>query len=445
MSDELIYNLIAFDLPALLTAIMVAGACATLGSFLVVRRQSLIGDAISHAVLPGIVIAFLLTGQRTSFTVFIGAAIAGILASFMINSLKNVAHLDLGGAMAVVFPIFFALGILLMELAAARNVDLDAECLLHGQLEHIFWLPPDDLKEIFQLEALKLFPVEVFYSFLIWMLIIFVVIFFYKEWKLINFDRALAISLGFPVASLELLFLVILTLAIVTSFYVVGSILVIALLICPAAAARLLTDKLKVHIILSNCIALLSVMSGYLSANLLPNLLGYQHSWNSAGMIAFSSGIFLLAAIIFAPDYGILSRQLRRLRFALQNIQEDMLAMLFRQESEAEVNSDPDYYLKPTSKLLGYFGRIMLIRRKLIKFVNSDFVLTEHGREKGKLLLARHRRWEHYLVEAVGLKEDHVHEHAQDLEHIATMEVEQALQEETKNVSKDPHGKRIPE
>src|SRR5690606_25426099 len=134
-----LHNLVSLDFPAALTAAFAAMACALLGNFLLLRRLSLMGDSISHSVLPGIVLAFLFTGSRLTWPVFLGAAIAGICSVFLVELVHRLGRLETGAAMGVVFSIFFAAGVLLIEQAAARNIDLDADCLLHGQLETIFW------------------------------------------------------------------------------------------------------------------------------------------------------------------------------------------------------------------------------------------------------------------------------------------------------------------
>lgn len=135
-------HLIQVDLPALLAALFAACACALVGNFLVLRRQSLMSDAISHAVLPGIVIAFMLAGTRATAAMFAGAALAAFVTIVLIGLVKRYARLESGAAMGVVFSIMFAAGVVLIELGGARNVDLDADCVLYGQLEHILWLAP---------------------------------------------------------------------------------------------------------------------------------------------------------------------------------------------------------------------------------------------------------------------------------------------------------------
>ncbi len=138
------------DLPAMAACLFATLACTLLGNFLVLRRQSLMGDAVAHAVLPGIVVGFLVAGTRATWPIFSGALLAAVLAAVAIDLVRRYGRLDSGTAMGVVFSIMFAGGVVLMEQAAAQRVDLDAECVLFGQLEDILWLAPDGWASLLQ-------------------------------------------------------------------------------------------------------------------------------------------------------------------------------------------------------------------------------------------------------------------------------------------------------
>ncbi|MCB0339650.1 MAG: metal ABC transporter permease, partial [Bdellovibrionales bacterium] len=185
---------IALDLPPLLTGLSSGLACALLGNFLLLRRMSLMGDALSHSVLPGIVFAFLISGTRASLPIFIGAAAAALLCAVTIEAVRRLGRVEGGAAMGVVFSLYFAGGILLMEQAAARNIDLDADCLLHGQLETIFWYPPDTLSQFFTWTTLTALPQELVTSVAVLLFVILFLSVFRKELKLVTFDQSLAAS-----------------------------------------------------------------------------------------------------------------------------------------------------------------------------------------------------------------------------------------------------------
>ena len=310
--NSTIYQLIALDLPPLLSAIFAAIACSILGSYLVLRRQSLLGDAISHSVLPGIVVAFLVTGSRSMIPIFIGAAAAGVCSAFLIEVVRRLGKVDESASMGVVFSTFFALGILTMEQAAARNVDLDADCILHGQLETIFWYPPRDWSSLLSFTTLAAIPSEVYASAATALLVIGFVILFWKELALSSFDPALSSALGFRSDLIHHALMILLACAVVASFKAVGSILVIALLVCPAATARLCTDRLINQLFLSALFSVVACIVGYICGAFLPLWLGFNHSVTVAGMITVVAGLMLGVAIIAAPKYGILARRCNR-------------------------------------------------------------------------------------------------------------------------------------
>lgn len=306
MIDQETYQLIAIDLPPLLAALFASLSCAILGNFLVLRRASLMGDAIAHAVLPGIVIGFMVTNSRSELAVFIGAALAGIIAVVLIESIKRLGKVEAGASMGVVFSIMFALGVLLIEQGAARNVDLDADCLLYGQIETIFWYPPQMWSELLTFKSLSALPTEVVVTSIVLLLTLLFVFLFYKELKLSSFDPELSTALGYSANFLNYALMIFLALAVVASFKVVGSILVIAMIICPAAIARLLTDRLLTQILLSVGATFLFVVSGYVvGANGIP-FLGLESALNIAGSIVTMLGVGVGVAILITA--GIAKR-----------------------------------------------------------------------------------------------------------------------------------------
>ncbi len=290
---------LTLDFAPLTTALLASLCCCLLGNFLVLRRMGLMGDAISHAVLPGIVLAFVFTSSRTTLPIFIGATISAILCSLLIGMIKRLGRIDPGASMGVVFSVFFALGVLLIERAASRHVDLDADCLLHGQLETIMWLPPHSLAEL---------PRQLTTAFIVLLVIIAFLKFFWKEIVLVSFDTPYASAIGAPSMLVEQLFLVVLAAAVVASFEAVGSILVIAMLICPAATARLYADTLKWQFITSIAVTIFSVLGGYAVATIGANILGFDKAWNVAGSIVLVTGAVFAVAALTSRHYGIFKK-----------------------------------------------------------------------------------------------------------------------------------------
>lgn len=445
MIDQALYQIISLDLPAVLCALFACMACALLGNFLVLRKISLMGDAISHAVLPGIVISFLLSGSRGGVAVFIGAAIAGIVTTVLVELVRSFGRLDSGAAMGVVFSIMFAMGVLLIEQAAARNVDLDADCLLHGQLETIFWYPPNEWAQLFSLAAFRLLPSEVLASAAVLIASIAFVVLFYKELTLAAFDSALATSLGINAKFLHYALMVVVAGAVVASFEAVGSILVIAMIICPAATARFYTDKLKVQIALSQVFACLAVICGYILGGFGPLWLGYDNAINAGGMMTVVAGLLLFTSALVAPEYGIISRQLRRLALSTKVYREDFLAALFRAEEKNLGGLQKESMFENLGKnLVSRAAFRKLLSEKLIEIKDNMIRLSEKGKTEAQALVRSHRLWESFLVDKAGIQADHVHSSAEKLEHFTQSELGQKLAEEQSYSQSDPHGKKIP-
>jgi manganese/zinc/iron transport system permease protein len=292
------------DLPALLAALFACIACALVGNFLVLRRQSLLGDAISHAVLPGIVGGFLIAGSRSTLPVMAGALAAAVLAGVLIEGVRRLGRLENGAAMGVVFTVMFAGGVVLMEQAAARAVDLDADCVLYGQLEDILWLAPTGWASLADPAVWAELPHEVTVLGAVALLCGLVVLLFYKELKITAFDPALATTLGIPAGLFHYGLVVLVAVAAIASF----------------ATARLLTDRLPVQLGLSVGIGAVTALSGYGFAAFGPQLLGGANSLSAAGMIAVMAGILLTAAILFAPQHGIIGRRRSRARYRSETV-----------------------------------------------------------------------------------------------------------------------------
>lgn len=300
--------LLQIDLPAVLAALLATCACALLGNFLVLRRQSLMGDAVTHAVLPGLVAGTLVTGSLSGWPMFAGALAAALLASALIELVRRLGRLESGAAMGVVFSIFFAAGVVMIEQAAAGNVHIDPDCVLYGQLEHILWLAATGWPSLLDPAAWRELPGEVTTLAVVAALTGGAVLLFYKELKLASFDPGLATSLGFPAGLVNMGLMLLVGAVAVAAFAAVGSILVVAMFICPAAAARLLTRRLASQLWLSQAFAALSAVGGYVLAGFGPGWLGGEHSLAASGMIAVVAGLILALAALVSSRRTALGR-----------------------------------------------------------------------------------------------------------------------------------------
>lgn len=292
---------VALSLTPLLIGTLAAVACAVPGNFLVLRRQALIGDAISHVVLPGIVVGFLISGVVSTWPMLIGAAGAAILAALMIEAIRRLGRIEPGAAMGVVFTTMFAAGVLLLEQSDTSSVHLDVEHALYGNLESLVWLDATGWASLLDPAALAALPPELFRMAGATVIIAALTLLFWRPLKISTFDEAFAATLGLPVRAIGLGLVIAAAVAAVAAFDAVGSIIVIAMFICPPAAARLMTNRLEAQIAWSVAFATLAAVLGFVFAGYGPLWFGSANAVSAAGMIAAVSGVILALAALFAP------------------------------------------------------------------------------------------------------------------------------------------------
>jgi manganese/zinc/iron transport system permease protein len=286
------------DLPAGLTALFATLVCALAGNFLVLRREALLGDALSHAVLPGIVVGFLLSGTRAALPMILGAAAAAILAATLVHFVRRYGRVEPGAALGVVFTVMFALGVVMLEQGAAHRVDLDPDCVLYGQLETVLWLVATGPESLIDPAALAQLPRELATLAVTFVVLSGLAAWFWKEIQISTFDPELASALGIPANVFRFGVTLAAAVATVVSFEAVGSILVVAMIVCPAAAARLLTNRYGSQLTVTLALAATAAVLGYAVAAFGPAVFGSQNSLSAAGMIATFAGVLLgLAAI----------------------------------------------------------------------------------------------------------------------------------------------------
>ncbi|WP_320177108.1 metal ABC transporter permease [Roseovarius pacificus] len=292
---------VSLSLPPMLIGTLAAIACALPGNFLLLRRQALIGDAISHVVLPGIVAAFLLTGAVATWPMMLGAGGAALVAVLLIEAVRRLGGIEPGAAMGVVFTSMFAAGVLLLELSDTSSVHLDVQHALYGNLESLIWLDGTGWAALSDPQALRGMPPELPRMAAVLALVATLTAILWRPLKLSTFDEGFARTLGLPVRGIGLILVVMAAIAAVAAFDAVGSIIVIAMFICPPAAARLMTNRLERQIWWSVGFATLSALLGYVLAGYGPLWLGGGHAVSAAGMIATVSGVILGAAALFGP------------------------------------------------------------------------------------------------------------------------------------------------
>lgn len=270
------------DLWVILTGILASAACGLIGAFLVLRKNAMLGDAISHSVLPGLVLAFLITASRNVVPMIIGAGAMGLLTAYLTETLDRTGRLYKDAALAIVFTLLFSVGVILVSVYAGQ-IDLDQECVLYGEIAYAPW-------DTFVIGGADYGPRPVWILGGILLANLLFILLFYKQLKISSFDPEIARAVGINERLWHYLLMTMVSLTVVAAFESVGAILVVAMLIIPGATAHLLTRRLPTLLILSVVIGIVCAVGGFFAA-----------SWfdaSIAGFMAVVGGVvFGLAAL----------------------------------------------------------------------------------------------------------------------------------------------------
>jgi manganese/zinc/iron transport system permease protein len=409
----------------LLGATMLGALGGTLGSFALLRRQSLLGDALAHAALPGVCIAFLLTGSKSPLPLFLGALVAGLIGSLLILATVRWSRIKEDSAIGIVLSVFFGFGIVLLtyiqKLPTGNQSGLDK--YLFGQAAT---LVKEDLQVMAVLGAIVLTAV----------------IFFYKELKLLSFDPGFGASLGLPMRRLEVLLTLLLVVVVVVGLQTVGVVLIVATLITPAAAARQWTDRLGGMVILSAGIGAVAGVIGSIASASVPRLP------TGPVIVLVSSGVLILS-LLFAPRRGLLRAFLRERQVAHRIRRENLLKDLYLAgEREGGFGSFVSWPL-----LMGMRGQASgaldrsarpLLAAGLAEREGDSLRLTPEGLAEAASVVRKHRVWELYLTRRLELPSDHVHRDAEAMEHALSDEAVDRIEALLGYPRLDPHGRPIP-
>ena len=415
----------------ILTGALAAASCGLLGTFLVLRRMSLVGDALSHAVLPGIAAAFFFSGSRAVLPMFLGAAIAGLLTTMLVEAFHRRWRVQEDAAIGIVFTAFFALGVVMIS-AYAGQVDLDQECVLYGEIAYTPW----DLL-VWNGQSLGPRPVWILGGMLLANLLL--VGLCYKELVISSFDPAMAAAVGINAAAIHYLLMGAVSLTTVAAFESVGAILVVALLIVPGAAAYLWSDRLPVILGLAVAFGVAAAAGGYYLASL----------WDSSiagAMVVALGGIFAFS-LLLAPNQGLLSRLAQRWSLSLRMARDHMLLGLVRWAEGRSETCWSRAQMRQAGEVPSWLRGLafrQLRRQGMVDGGEAGYQLTQAGKQQALRLLRGHRLWETYL-NRLGLPEDHVHAAADAVEHFLDDQLRQELSAQVAGAQVDPQGKPIPD
>jgi manganese/zinc/iron transport system permease protein len=406
-------------------AVLLASSAGVVGTFTFLKKQALVGDAVAHAVLPGICLAFLLSGTKNPAILIIGAFSTGWLSLVIMDYITRHSKIKEDTAIALILSVFFGVGILLLT-----YIQKTGNAAQTGLQSFLFG------------KAAALVGSDLIVFAVIALILIVTVILFFKELKLIAFDENFASSIGLPVYRLNLLLTSLTVLAVVTGIQAVGVVLMAAMLITPAAAARFWTnDILKMTLIAASLGALSGLAGAYVSYT--------APSMPTGPWIVMIISAIALISFFIAPERGIISRMIQQRQLQRQIMDENLLKELYHL-GEKDNNNFIERTLKelieeryfPKQLLKGSLKR--LSKRGFVREQDDKWSFTAAGFEKGKRVVKLHRLWELYLSTYMEIAPDHVHEDAETIEHVITPELEAELEHLLDYPKTDPHDKAIP-
>ena len=395
---------------------------AYVGTFSFLDKKALLGDAISHAVLPGICLGFILAGEKNPVYIVTGAFLSGALATFLSSWLKKNTKLSEDTIIATILSVFFGIGIVMLTaLQKSGNPEIA------GLNSFIFG------------NAIGISETDLMIYGGLSLTIIAVLTLLLKEFRLMVFDPNYGKAIGFPMEAIRFLFNVLMILAVVIGIQAIGVVLMAALLITPGAAARFWTDRLNPLLILAACFSIVSGILGTYISFVLPQM--PTGPW----VVVFLSLIALLS-FMFSPKSGIVFRYFSRKSYLRKTHRDHLMKALYKakEENKNGLTIDEIYELYPYQKAQIDQSIKDLLQEGFIAKNQSLVNLTSQGISDAMRIVRLHRLWELYLNEYMNIAPDHVHESAEQMEHLLTPELEAMLEKRLNFPTLDPHQETIP-
>lgn len=412
---------------ALLGSLLLGLSCGLMGAFLVVRRLALMSDALSHAVLPGVALGFLWNMTRDPVAIFIGAAICGLLGAGLTHAIRSTTRHKEDAALGFVLAAFFSAGVCLLTMIQNRpgGNKSGLGTFMFGQAAA---MGPADLTLLAIVAALAVGIITIFY----------------KELLLTSFDSAFARAAGLPATFIHALLMMLLAFAIVSALQAVGVVLVSAMLVIPAAAAYLLTDRFAWMLGLSAALGMASGAAGSFFSFVGKDL-------STGPLIVLSAAAAFVLALLFAPRHGIVSKWRRQHSQAARIQRENTLKALYHVLENGGFARDSvtmrelaEHRREPLETIEQQLNSVR--RAGLVSFQKDrgSAVFTPEGRQRAEEIVRNHRLWELYLTTAAQYADDHVHEDAEKIEHVLGEDAVRELERQLNHAGLDPHGKPIP-
>ncbi len=409
----------------LMGSVLLGMSASVIGGFAFLRKRALIGDALAHAALPGVMMAFLLFQTRDPLIIFIGALCSSFLGFFLMDWLPKHTKIKADAALAITLSFFFAIGLMLLSLIQGMDVNNKSglDKILFGQAAA---MTEGDIKLLGYVTIFILITVGLFF----------------QKFRLIAFNQAYARTLGIAVNRYELLLALLIVMSVVVGLQLVGVVLMAAILLTPMAAARYWSNQLAHILIIASLLGALSALISTQISYLAPAM-------PTGPWMVVSLSILFILSLLFAPQKGLIKQHLNYKRLRQKVAEENILRTLYKLHerhhfshhhfTQADIQS---FRSMPSSCLHSTLKK--LNKQGLVQNSSQGTALTQAGLQKATQLTRRHRLWENYLNEQAQLSPEQVHQHAERIEHILTDAQEIQLQQELSNSQQDPHGNQIP-
>ena len=404
--------------------VLLGVSSATVGTFAFLQKRSLTGDTIAHAVLPGICLAFIAFDTRDLWVLLGGAFVTGWLSIRAVDYITAHSKLKSDTAIGLTLSVFFGVGILLLT-----YIQQSGNAAQSGLNNFLFG------------KAAAMQPSDIMTMGIVCIITTGITAFGYRSFMLLSFDPVYAQTTGLPVKFLQLTLTTITVMAVAAGIQAVGVVLMAAMLITPAAAAKYWTNRHRTMLFL----AILFAVSG----SILGAYISYTNNKMPTGpWIVTIISLIALMSIGLAPGKGIIWKWIRRRQYLNKSLRENILKEIYHlEEKNVGKHLFTQKEILQERPMPGYMlsrGCTMLLRRKLIARVADGFMLTAGGKQEGRRITRIHRLWELYLTEQLQLPGDHVHADAEGIEHVITPEIEARLIELLNRPEKDPHEQTIP-
>jgi len=426
---ENLFEFLSFSDPnirfVVLGSILLTSSSALVGVFTFLKKKALVGDAVAHAILPGICLGFLFAGTKNPFYLITGAFVTGWISLILIDLITAKTKIKEDTAIGLILSVFFGIGIMLLTV-----------------IQHSGNATQSGLDQFLFGKAASLVGEDLWAFGFVAIILILSVVLLFKEFTLIAFDETYAETIGYPVRRLELTLTTLTVLAVVVGIQAVGVVLMAAILITPAAAARFWTDRIQSMIIIAAVLGAISGLTGAYISYVAPAM-------PTGPWIVVVISVIAFFSFFFAPKKGIVYKLWSQRKIRRQMNEENILKALYHMGERSG-----DYRESQTPERIKEIRTFSLVELKnglrrlqqqgFVTKRNNGWALTPEGKDKGQRVVKLHRLWEVYLTKYLRIAPDHVHEDAETIEHLITPELEAKLEKILEYPKLDPHASEIP-